>query len=520
MNVLWLLTRIRHVRRFAIPLAFALPLVSLAPSPGFAQPAPSQPSVQPQRPLVLVPGLLGSRLCRSNPADPSQTEVVWGTLGALPQFPSIQLSHDKGVTDSIKPCGILREIVYLGLFTQDVYTPIIRHLEKIGYREDRDLFIFDYDWRRSVFHNAAALDRFVRDKVPQGRVDILAHSMGGLVARVYTMQTGGAERVARLFSAGAPFYGSVKVFQTMEKGWGPLNAAMGGLDGFRRTMLSFPSVFELMPRYNGCCDAGKLVAFNAASGTAWKDLGWEGVDPATMPDLPKTFARVRMIESLIATPLPIGVDDILLLGVDQRTPNRAGFEKNGDSSSVRVQTTWAGDATVTRDSAMIDRATQHPTSFSSHERILNDTQIQEFLRVALTKSVGEAMASVPVRPRGRVRAVDGTITELVGIVVEPDEPIYRTGDVGTVRIHVRLGDQIKLDASAIKVMRRMPDGRESAVTLVPDPAASDPTNPFEQSFAGQFETGAKPGNGMLRAVIELAGAKPRIVEHPVPVVAR
>jgi hypothetical protein len=59
-----------------------------------------------------------------------------------------------------------------------------------------------------------------------------------------------------------------------------------------------------------------------------------------------------------------------------------------------------------------------------------------------------------------------------------------------------------------------------AIALKPDPAASDPTNPFEQSFVGQFEAGVKPGNGMLKAFVEIAGDKPRVVEHPVAVLAR
>ena len=66
----------------------------------------------------------------------------------------------------------------------------------------------------------------------------------------------------------------------------------------------------------------------------------------------------------------------------------------------------------------------------------------------------------------------------------------------------------------------MPDGRDVPIPLTPDPSASDPTNPFEQSFVGQFEAGVKPGKGMLRAVVELAGAKPRVVEQPVPVLQR
>jgi pimeloyl-ACP methyl ester carboxylesterase len=498
----------------------ALVVALCVPLPIAAQTASAQPKPGIQRPLILVPGLLGSRLCRPDPKDPKKTELVWGTLTALRQFPSIRLSHAQGAIDPIRPCGIVREIVYLGLYSQDVYTPIIRHLEATGYRENNTLFLFSYDWRRSVFDNARALEQFVRDKVPDGKVDILAHSMGALVARAYVVDGEGGERVARLFSAGAPFQGSVKVFQTVEKGWGPLNLVMGGLDGFRRTMLSFPSIFELMPRYRDCCDNGDSTAFNPATAAMWTGLHWDGVDTKTMPDLDKTFVRIKKLEALVATPMPKGVEDVLLVGVDQRTPQRAGFRNGGSASVLQLQHTWAGDGTVTRDSAVIERVPLHPTSFADHQRILHDPQIQKFLRVALTEGVARAIGTVPVRERGKMLAVDGSMTELVGIRVEPDEPIYRTGDVCKVHVHLRLGDKTRIDPAAIRLTRRMPDGRDVAIGLRPDPQASDPTNPFEQSFVGQFEAGLMPGNGMLKAVVELAGSAPRVVEEPVPVMSR
>jgi hypothetical protein len=295
---------------------------------------------------------------------------------------------------------------------------------------------------------------------------------------------------------------------------------MGGLDGFRRTMLSFPSIFELMPRYQECCDDGGGAAFDPAKPETWKSLHWDGVDVATMPDLQKTFVRIQKLKALVSTAMPKGVEDVLLVGVDQRTPQRAGFKNGGGASILNLQHTWAGDGTVLRESAVIDRVPLHPTSFADHQRILHDPQIQAFLRVALTEGVARAIATVPVRERGKMRAVDGTMTELVGIRVEPDEPIYRAGDICKVHVHLRLGDRTKIDAAAIKLTRRMPDGREVAIRLTPDPAASDPSNPFEQSFVGRFEAGVKPGTGMLKAVVQLAGAKPRVIEEPVPVMAR
>lgn len=487
---------------------------------GFAPEANAQaPGFRPERPLVLVPGLLGSRLCRPDPANPKETQVVWGTLASLTQFPTIRIRHEAGGQDDIVPCGIVREIVYLGLYSQNVYAPIIRHLEQLGYKSDRDLFIFSYDWRRSVFDNAQALDRFVREKVPDGKVDILAHSLGALVARVYLIENGGAARTARLFSAGAPFQGSVKVFQTIDRGWGPLNTVMGGLDGFRRTILSFPSVFELMPRYTKCCD-GAGEAFDATQAEVWKMLQWEGVDPHTMPNLAPTFERIRRLEKLIGAPLPEPVEDVLLVGVDQRTPLRAAFNGGGKSIALKVQTTWAGDGTVIRDSASIEKLPVYPTSFANHQNILSDRYIQEFLKVALMSGVKEAVSSVPVHPRGKIRMADGGLTELVGVAVETDEPIYRTGDVCKVRVHLRTGDVVKLDPKTVRLSRVMPDGSEAVIRLTPDPASSDPTNPFEQSFVGVFDAGAKSGKGMLKALLEIDGSSPRIVEQPVAVLDR
>ncbi|MFN3347492.1 alpha/beta fold hydrolase [Pseudorhodoplanes sp.] len=498
--------------------AAALSLALCAAPQVSAQQVTPKPGPGVQRPLVLVPGLLGSRLCRPDPKDPKKVQVVWGTVGALKQFPTIRLSHRPDARDPIRPCGVIREIVYLGVYAQDVYSPIIRHLEKTGYREGRDLFVFAYDWRRSAFDNARALGAFIRDKVPDGKVDILAHSMGALVARIYVANEGG-ERVARLFSAGAPFQGSVKVFQTVQKGWGALNPAMGGLEGFRRTMLSFPSVFELMPRYHDCC-GNTADAFDPARGDMWTALHWEGVDTTTMPDLQQTFGRIRKLEALITMPMPRDVEDVLLVGLDQRTPQRAAF-RNGEGPAVlTVLHSWAGDGTVIRDSAVIGQTPFHPTSFSDHHRILHDPQIQDFLRVALTESVARAIATVPVRERGRMLSVDGSLTELVGVKVEPDEPIYRTGDVGKVYVHLRLGDRTSVDPAGIKLTRRMADGHEVAIPLEPDPSASDPGNPFERSFVGRFEAGAKPGHAVLKAVLELAGVKPRVVETTVPVMAQ
>jgi triacylglycerol esterase/lipase EstA (alpha/beta hydrolase family) len=62
--------------------------------------------------------------------------------------------------------------------------------------------------RRSAHHLRAFVERVIaREDAP--RVDIVAHSLGGVVARYYIERLGGARRVARLVTIGSPHRGTV-----------------------------------------------------------------------------------------------------------------------------------------------------------------------------------------------------------------------------------------------------------------------------------------------------------------------
>ncbi|MEZ5786182.1 MAG: alpha/beta fold hydrolase [Xanthobacteraceae bacterium] len=513
---------IRHALAALIMVGLLGPLAAAAPA------QPEQPAAQPmqsprqatRRPIILIPGLLGSRLCRPDPADPTRSVVAWGTLGSLLRLSGLQLPPDG--KDDLKPCGLVREVVYFGLYTQEVYSPIIAHLKKLGYRENRDLFAFAYDWRKSVFDNARALADFVEEKIgPDQPIDVVAHSMGGLVARVYAVKHGGSKRIARLFSAGTPFLGSVMFYESIENGWGAINLAMGGVGAFRRTMLSFPSIYELSPRYAVCCDGGLVEAENALPRdiAAWQTLGWEGIDPAAMPDLDQIFSRIDELQRIIDTPLPATVEDVLLIGVDQRTPYRITFDSKDRIATARIETTWNGDGTVVRESSTIPRAAIHPTSFGDHEHILGDAQVQEFLAVALTRGVAEAARTVKVRPRANMRSLAGVLVELVGVAITPSRTVYLAGEMATVRVQFRLGGSLPLSPGALRLVLRTPGRDDQVIALRPDLASADPSNPFEQAFVGEVPVGSQPGPRILRATVATQDG-PRIVERTVGVVAR
>ena len=351
-----------------------------------------------------------------------------------------------------------------------------------------------------------------------GPVDIVAHSMGGLIARTYVAEHGGDVRVARLLSAGTPWRGSVQVFQLLEGGWGLANSFMGGLEAFRRTVIGFPSTLEMLPDYDGCCGgAADGFRFDAARPAAWGALHWAGIEPLALPDLAAAAVRQQRLRRIVATPLPDGIEEALVIGVDQRTPDHYQLRTGDGEARLTVSTSWEGDGTVVRDSAVLPRHVTYRTSFATHDAILNDALVQDFVLAALADGPETAQATVPVRERSSILTALGELVELVGVAVATDRPLYRIGETAQLTVHLRLDTTDPVDADAITVRVMAPGGIAAPVALASDPAASDPATPLEQSFSGRFATGAIAGDLAITATLTTPGAEPRVVTRLVPV---
>lgn len=101
------------------------------------------------------------------------------------------------------------------------YDTLVRSLESNGYEEGSTLFLMPYDWYRSNVHTANDLrDRIseIRQQTNWPKVDIVAHSMGGLVARQYIENDQYLDDVDQLITLGTPHNGSPKAYFTWENG--------------------------------------------------------------------------------------------------------------------------------------------------------------------------------------------------------------------------------------------------------------------------------------------------------------
>jgi pimeloyl-ACP methyl ester carboxylesterase len=102
------------------------------------------------------------------------------------------------------------------------YQALFNGFEQIGLRQDEGYFIAYYDWRLPMadagqYYLEEAIDK-ARRVSGKSKVDIVAHSYGGLVARAYIQGSGYRDDVDQLIVIGTPNAGSAKAYATWQGG--------------------------------------------------------------------------------------------------------------------------------------------------------------------------------------------------------------------------------------------------------------------------------------------------------------
>jgi pimeloyl-ACP methyl ester carboxylesterase len=211
-------------------------------------------------PVIIIPGIMGTALLK-NYGDggeiwPNANKLIWSLsddfLNDLALLPDATERPDFPVTVG----ELLRQVTgsLAGISrTSRIFDGLIAALQDDGYAEGQTLFFFPYDWRFGSVHNAALLkakiDEVVRE-TGSGKVDLVAHSMGGLVAKEYLAENG-SSAVDQLIFIGTPQLGAPKAFKTLMYG-DDMGIKIGFLSLLNPERIKFisqnmPSVYELLP---------------------------------------------------------------------------------------------------------------------------------------------------------------------------------------------------------------------------------------------------------------------------------
>jgi hypothetical protein len=251
-------------------------------------------------PLVVVPGLLGSQLIRSDGT------VAWLNLGNALGHHHLGLPRKLPFTESrddLRPGPLLgTDAVLPRAFGFTEYADLVELLDGAGFEPDMGsaglrYAIFSYDWRRDLVESARELGRKLDTmaaarREPEARFHLLGHSMGGLVVR-YFLRYGGAEpdEDAPVTWAGARRVASALLVATPSAGALPALGAIlsGSRVGLSYTTLAssvvarMPSIYQLLPPRGThvLLDAnGVPVEADLHDPATWKRFGWHPFGPS------------------------------------------------------------------------------------------------------------------------------------------------------------------------------------------------------------------------------------------------
>lgn len=254
--------------------------------------------------IVVIPGIGGSVL------ESPSGHVLWK---ASPSAVGMLLWHpDRFARDEIaRPAGLVKTWgLFPGITVFHGYHELMESIAAVvgagadidqGHPENPNLdarvVAFPYDFRRSITECAEELDKQIDRRLThlgwknqQNRIIIVAHSMGGLIARYWVAQDNWSSCRA-ILTLGTPHRGAPKALEYLVNG--PPKWILGSR-GLRDLLREWPSVYELVPRYQSVEDLRSQDNGSAESPKALypKDLCL----PELQDKIAKAFQVHRCIE--------------------------------------------------------------------------------------------------------------------------------------------------------------------------------------------------------------------------------
>ena len=210
-------------------------------------------------PLIVVPGITASSLRDEYVIPP---ETVWSVM--TKEYERVSLHPDNVRYEVIEPARVQADQLL-----EAAYRELIEEL-RYNLREHQDesvpVFAFPYDWRQPLELSQAQLAVFIDEVIERTKlirhyaewsefsrapkVNLLGHSMGGLIITGYLSRHGKKARVAKVATLATPFRGS---FEAVVKiATGTANLGHGAPSSREREAArATPALYHLIPWCQG-----------------------------------------------------------------------------------------------------------------------------------------------------------------------------------------------------------------------------------------------------------------------------
>jgi pimeloyl-ACP methyl ester carboxylesterase len=382
--------------------------------------APAPPSGK--APVIIIPGLTGSNLINSK----TDEEVWFKNHRSRDDDLRLPISPDlRSNRDSLVARDVIRSVKFLKFLPEtEIYERLISALEtRGGYREAKwttatrrdyqdTFYVFPYDWRRDNVESAQLLIRRIqalkrRLGKPNLKFNVIAHSMGGLVARYAAMygngdlgsgapqpNWAGAKHFDKIFLLGTPNEGSVLALDALLNGFSYFG---GGINLpfiqniTRFDVFTIPSAYQLLPHDGAFLaydenlkpmtidiyDPAEWEKYNWA---IWQDDGFTKKFDAVEQKNAKAFftaalARSKQFqEALDATSGTKPPVSFYLIGADCKD-TQAGLMLLRDEKKGRWETRFKADGYIRSDGEKVKDTDIKPLLFTVGDSVVTKASL-------------------------------------------------------------------------------------------------------------------------------------------------
>ena len=207
-----------------------------------------------QNPVIVVPGITATDLVDDYPLS---GDKLWSMV-LNRQYERVALHPDDLRYEAVEPAHVVPGQLF------PIYNDLVRALRfELSESADRPtpVFAFPYDWRINIASVAEALASFIDEVIARTKllrhydgadnlkVDLVGHSMGGLVICEYLAKYKGRSRVGKVATLGTPYGGSVEAIVKIATGMS-LITGPEPKEREREAARVTPSLYHLLPSYD------------------------------------------------------------------------------------------------------------------------------------------------------------------------------------------------------------------------------------------------------------------------------
>lgn len=286
-----------------------------------------------------------------------------------------------------------------------MYTKMVKGL-KDEFGEDNVIF-FPYDWRMSIESAAESLKKYIDDNDYEN-INIVAHSMGGLVACEYIKMAPEKKDNIKLITLGTPYLGAPTALWRTEKGQALVtNSLFSDSIGeylynlidlrneFKEVMSNMRSVYELLPTSNYFTYKNENIHYVDKYKAVWygfKNLGKLNYSETKSLITDRSWGNKYLLDSSENTHNELSVldafnsvDSYAVIGYNQDTPMVISeyFHSNGEYMRTEEKLKLkGGDGTVPIASATIGGKISEDKDFyvkEEHPKLQENDAVLDFV---------------------------------------------------------------------------------------------------------------------------------------------